>query len=67
MKIIDGTGAIMGRLASYVAKQALKGEEIVILNCDKVIITGNKISLQKDFKERSKIVGFKVESPVDLI
>ena len=42
MKIIDGKGAILGRLASYAAKQALKGEEIVVLNCEEVIITGNK-------------------------
>jgi len=42
MKIIDGKGAIMGRLASFAAKEALKGEEIVVLNCKEVIITGNK-------------------------
>ena len=32
MKIVDGTGAVLGRLASFVAKEALKGEEFVILN-----------------------------------
>ena len=30
-KIIDGTNAVLGRLASYAAKQALLGEEIVIV------------------------------------
>ena len=49
MKIIDGTGAIMGRLASYVAKEALKGEEVVILNCNDVIITGNRKNIKKNF------------------
>ena len=29
MKIIDGKNAVMGRLASYAAKEALKGEEVV--------------------------------------
>jgi large subunit ribosomal protein L13 len=48
-KIIDGTNATMGRLASYAAKQALKGEEIVILNSEKVIITGNKASIKEEF------------------
>ncbi|MBU2052640.1 MAG: 50S ribosomal protein L13 [Nanoarchaeota archaeon] len=47
-KIIDGKGAVLGRLASYVAKESLKGEEIVVLNCEHIIITGNK----KDVKER---------------
>lgn len=63
MKIIDGTDAIMGRLASYVAKQALKGEEIVILNCDKVIITGNKKNIEKEFKERRGRIGSSQKGP----
>ena len=40
--IIDGQGARLGRLASYVAKQSLKGDEVVVLNCEEVIISGNK-------------------------
>ena len=39
MKIIDGKNAAMGRLASYVAKEAVKGEEIAIVNCNEVIIS----------------------------
>ncbi len=42
MKIIDGKDAVLGRLASYAAKEALKGEEVIIVNCKEVIITGNK-------------------------
>ena len=37
MKIIDGTGLVAGRLASYTAKEALKGEEIAVVNCSDVI------------------------------
>ena len=48
MKIINGENAILGRLASYAAKQALKGEEIVIVNCDKVVITGNKENILRN-------------------
>ena len=55
-KIIDGEGAIMGRLASYAAKEALKGEEIVILNSEKVVITGNRENIKADFEaSRTKI------------
>ncbi len=51
MKIIDGQGAILGRLSSYVAKEALRGEEIIVVNCEKIIITGNKKNIKKEFEE----------------
>ena len=63
MKIIDGTGAILGRLASYAAKEALKGEEIVILNCDQVIITGNRKNIEKNFQEKRSRVGSSQKGP----
>ncbi len=50
--IIDGTNLILGRLAAYAAKQALEGELVAILNCEKVIITGNRKLLIKEFIER---------------
>ena len=52
MQIIDGTGHILGRLATYVAKQALNGEEIVIVNAENVIITGNRTAILDDYKQR---------------
>lgn len=57
MKIIDGRGATMGRLASYVAKESLKGEEISIINCEKMIITGSLKNIQREFEESRKRVG----------
>ena len=56
-KIIDGKNAILGRLASYAAKEALKGEEIVIVNCEEVLITGNKKNIQESFLEKRRRVG----------
>lgn len=55
--IINGAGAVMGRLASYSAKQALLGEEIVILNCDKVIISGNRKDIQQRYLDKRKRIG----------
>lgn len=43
--IIDGTNLLMGRLASFVAKKALLGEKIDIVNCEKVMISGNRESV----------------------
>ena len=63
MKIIDGKNAVLGRLASYAAKQALGGEEIVILNCEDVIITGSKKNIQKEFKETRGRVGSSQKGP----
>ena len=63
MKIIDGKNAVLGRLASYVAKQALKGEDVVVLNCEEVIITGKKISLEKDFARKRSRVGSSQKGP----
>ena len=63
-RIIDGKNAVMGRLASYAAKQALKGEEIVILNCNEVIITGNRKSIKEEFLRRRKIGGSSQKGPL---
>src|SRR3989338_8655500 len=40
--ILDAENSILGRLAAVAAKQALLGEEIKIINCEKAIITGDK-------------------------
>ena len=63
MKIIDGKNAVLGRLASYVAKEALKGEDIVILNCDQLIITGNKKNIREEFEEKRRKIGSGQKGP----
>jgi len=63
MKIIDGKGAVLGRLASYVAKESLKGEEIVILNSELVIITGNRKNIEESFHTRRSRVGSSQKGP----
>ncbi len=40
--LIDATNLIVGRLASYAAKRALKGEKIDIINAEHAVITGSK-------------------------
>jgi len=63
MKIIDGKNAVLGRLASYAAKEALKGEDIVILNCEQIIITGSKKNIEKEFQEKRSRVGSSQKGP----
>lgn len=47
--IIDATGLVLGRLASVTASRLLAGEEINIINAEKAIITGNKVSIYSDY------------------
>lgn len=50
--IIDATDLIMGRLATVVAKKALLGEEIDIVNCEKAAVTGSRKEVLDEFKRR---------------
>jgi ribosomal protein uL13 len=52
MQVIDGTGHIMGRLATHIAKQILAGEEIVVVNAEKLVITGRREQIFEDYKAR---------------
>ncbi len=40
MIVIDGKNAVLGRLASQVAKKLLTGDEVTIINAENIIITG---------------------------
>jgi large subunit ribosomal protein L13 len=62
-RVIDGKNALLGRLASYAAKEALKGEEVFIINCEKIIITGNKKNIEADFESKRKRVGSSQKGP----
>ncbi|HTY43871.1 MAG TPA: 50S ribosomal protein L13 [Patescibacteria group bacterium] len=63
MKIIDGKDAILGRLAAFTAKEALKGEEIAIINCEKIRITGNRKDIRESFEEKRRRVGSTQRGP----
>jgi len=54
MLLIDADGAVAGRLAAFVAKKALSGETVVIVNAEKAVISGNpkRVTL-KYFNKRS--------------
>lgn len=54
MKIIDAKNCVVGRLASSVAKKLLEGEEIIIINAEKSVYTGNPVYLKKRIEEKRK-------------
>ena len=39
--VIDGSGHLMGRLASVIAKQILTGQRVVVVRCESICISGN--------------------------
>ncbi|MHA2501302.1 MAG: 50S ribosomal protein L13 [Candidatus Kariarchaeaceae archaeon] len=49
---IDGTGLVLGRLSSWIARQLMAGERIVVVNADKVIISGRRRHLIEDHLQR---------------
>jgi len=56
--IINAENAVLGRLASYVAKQALLGKKIVIVNSEKAIVIGNEKNIVGRYKEKRARGGY---------
>ncbi|WP_406661115.1 50S ribosomal protein L13 [Methanolobus sp. ZRKC3] len=50
MTVIDANGLIMGRLSSIVAKRLLEGETIDIVNAEKVVVSGSKVTTMLEYK-----------------
>ncbi len=53
--VIDATGHVIGRLSSAVAKRLLKGEEVIVVNAEKALITGRRGWLLKEFHHRREV------------
>lgn len=63
IKVIDGKNAILGRLAAHVAKELIKGGEIAIVNCEQVVITGNKQRIMEELDAKRQRVGTTQKGP----
>jgi len=55
MTVVDASGQIIGRFCSGLAKRLLGGEEIVVVNADKALITGSKAWLTAEFRHRRDV------------
>lgn len=53
--IIDAKDLVLGRLASFSAKQALLGEEVTIINVEKAVISGSKEDVLAKYKWRDNL------------
>ena len=54
ISIIDAKNAVLGRLASTIAKRLLNGETIVIVNAEQSLISGNERFITEKYKNRIK-------------
>lgn len=61
--IIDATGAAIGRLATFAAKQSLLGKKIFIINCDEAVITGKQHAILAFYKVKFARGGYSQKGP----
>ena len=64
--IIDASGGVLGRIASFAAKQSLFGKEIVIVNCNEVLITGRGENTLQRYTRARKRGGSSLKGPIIL-
>ncbi len=51
-RVINAEGHILGRLCSIIAKSLLNGEKIVVVNAEKVVITGDRQMVFEKYREK---------------
>lgn len=53
--ILDATDLVLGRAASTTAKKLLEGNDVVVVNADKAVISGGKKSTLSEYDAWTKI------------
>ena len=49
--VVDSTDHIAGRLASHVAKMLLEGNRVTLINCEKIMISGSRSSIIREYRD----------------
>lgn len=52
MIVIDAKNKILGRIGTFVAKKALLGETIKIINCGDAVLTGDRKKILAEYKRK---------------
>lgn len=55
--IVNAENRVMGRLASFIAKKAMDGESITIINAEKTIVSGTKQDAMKKIRRKLDLRG----------
>lgn len=56
MILLNAENNVMGRLSSFAAKKVIQGEQVTILNAEKVLISGSKEYAMQRLKTRLDLV-----------
>jgi large subunit ribosomal protein L13 len=64
--VLDAKNQILGRLASFVAKRAISGDMVVVLNAEKAVISGRRSNIIEEAKRRleTRTLGTQTNAPV---
>lgn len=62
--VVDAENAIVGRLASFVAKQLLIGKEVNVVNCEKAIIMGSPKDIEGKYLSLRRKGGSAMKGPI---
>jgi large subunit ribosomal protein L13 len=61
--VVDATEAVLGRVASYSAKQSLLGKSVAIVNCGRAVITGRRDTTITSYKYSRSLGGASQRGP----
>ncbi len=50
--VVDASDAILGRLASKIAKMLLEGKRVIVINAERAIVTGNRDEIFARYKQK---------------
>lgn len=53
--IIDGTEMVLGRLASRIAKKLMQGEEVHLINAEKIVVSGSPNRIMADYLQKRRL------------
>jgi len=64
--LLDAKNQVLGRLASFVAKHAINGETVIVVNAEKAVISGRRSSIVEEAKLRleTRTLGTQIHAPV---
>lgn len=54
MKVYDAENQILGRMCTYIAKDLLKGEDVVVVNSEKAVLAGNSRWKKEHYQQKIK-------------
>ncbi|MCL5788424.1 MAG: 50S ribosomal protein L13 [Candidatus Marsarchaeota archaeon] len=55
LTVIDGSNLVLGRLATEVAKRIKRGEKVVVLNAEKIVVSGTWGSIQREWEHKLQL------------